>query len=70
MLAALEGVTPIKVDVSDFDDEAQRALDLLGAAGPPTMVFLDAARAEVPGTRLVGDVHEEALLAALREAAR
>lgn len=70
VLAALEGVTPIKVDVSDFDDAAQRALDLLGAAGPPTMVFLDAARAEVPGTRIVGEVHDEALLAALREAAR
>jgi len=33
----------------------------LGAVGPPTVVFLDAARAEVAVTRLVGDVTADTL---------
>lgn len=52
---ALAGMKVIAADVSDFDETAQNMLDRLGAVGPPTMVFLDRNRAEMPGTRIVGD---------------
>ncbi len=63
--AALAGMTAIKVDVSDFNGEAQALMKDLEAAGPPTMVFLDASRIEAPGSRLVGDVDSAAMLASI-----
>ncbi|WP_149766290.1 protein-disulfide reductase DsbD [Paracoccus thiocyanatus] len=63
--AALAGLAPIKLDVSDFNAEAQALMRDLAAAGPPTMVFLDANRAEAPGSRLVGDLDAQALLASI-----
>lgn len=56
IIAALSEMAPIKVDVSDFNAEAQALMARLAAAGPPTMVFLNAARAEPPHSRLIGDV--------------
>lgn len=63
--AALAGLAGIKVDVSAFNTEAQALMQDLAAAGPPTMVFLDAARAEAPGSRLVGEMDSAALLASI-----
>jgi thioredoxin:protein disulfide reductase len=54
--AALAGMTLVKADVTALDGEGRALLDTLGAVGPPTMVFLDPSRAEVEGSRLVGDV--------------
>lgn len=63
--AALADVTAIKLDVSDVDAEAQELMQKLAAAGPPTMIFLDATRAEAPGSRLVGSLDSRALLASI-----
>ncbi|MDT8853731.1 protein-disulfide reductase DsbD [Paracoccaceae bacterium Fryx2] len=54
--ASLAGLTLIKADVTDTGPEGRALLEKLGAVGPPTVVFLDAQRTEVVGTRLVGDV--------------
>lgn len=59
--AALGPLTLIKADVTDTGPEGRALLARLGAVGPPTVVFLDAQRAEIAGTRLVGDVTVETL---------
>ena len=63
--AALTGLAPIKVDVSDFNAEAQALMKRIAAAGPPTMVFLNAARAEASDSRLIGEVKAEDMLASI-----
>lgn len=60
--ASLAGLTLIKADVTDTGPEGRALLDQLGAVGPPTLVFLDAKRAEVAGSRLVGDVTVDKLI--------
>lgn len=65
--AALSGLAPIKLDVSRFNAESQALMQDLGAVGPPTMVFLDAARVEAEGSRLIGDVDSAALLASIEK---
>lgn len=68
--AALANLHLIEVDVSDFNDESQAMLDSLGSAGPPTMVFLDAAQSEAKGTRLIGNINSKQMLASIRAVAR
>ena len=68
--AVLAGMAAIKLDVSDFNAEAQGLLQDLAAAGPPTMIFLDAARAEAQGSRLIGDMDSAALLASAGKVSR
>ncbi|WP_062562784.1 protein-disulfide reductase DsbD [Paracoccus aminovorans] len=68
--AALADVAAIKLDVSTFNAEAQGLMQDLAAAGPPTMIFLDAARAEAQGSRLVGKMDSAALLASIGKIAR
>ncbi|MGR3495637.1 protein-disulfide reductase DsbD [Citreimonas sp.] len=60
--AALAGLSLLKVDVTEFGTESQALLDLLGAAGPPTMVFFDEHAAELPGSRIVGDTESDEML--------
>ncbi|MFP4569500.1 protein-disulfide reductase DsbD [Rhodosalinus sp.] len=60
--AALDPLTLVKADVSDFGPEGRAMLDELGAVGPPTMIFLDERRAEVAGTRIVGDARADDLI--------
>lgn len=67
---ALANLHLIEVDVSDFNDESQAMLDNLGSAGPPTMVFLDAAQSEAKGTRLIGNINSKQMLASIRAVAR
>lgn len=55
VVAALDPLTRIKLDLSTFDAAAQALLNELGAAGPPTMIFLDDMLQEAGGTRLVGE---------------
>lgn len=64
---ALSEVTFIKADLSEPDAEAQGMLTALGAVGPPTMVFLDESRREVPQSRAVGKIAAETFLARLRQ---
>lgn len=54
--AALSGMRLLKADVTTLDDKGQALLDELGAAGPPTMVFLNAEGREASGSRLIGTV--------------
>ncbi|MBU9698851.1 protein-disulfide reductase DsbD [Rhodobacteraceae bacterium HSP-20] len=68
--AALGPLTRIKADVSDFGTESQALLDRLGSVGPPTMVFLDSARTEAPGTRLIGAVDSPMMLRSIDGVAR
>lgn len=68
--AALSDLATIKLDVSDFNAEAQALMQDLAAAGPPTMIFLDAARAEAQGSRLIGEMDSAALLASIGKIAR
>ncbi|AGT11186.1 thiol:disulfide interchange protein DsbD (plasmid) [Paracoccus aminophilus JCM 7686] len=53
---ALRGMRLIKADVSDAGPEGQALMQMIGAAGPPTLVFLDAKGREAPQTRLIGTV--------------
>lgn len=68
--AALAELAPIKLDVSDFNAEAQALMQDLAAAGPPTMIFFDAAHTEAADSRLVGDLDSAALLASIGKVAR
>lgn len=67
---AMGRLTAIKLDVTDFGDASRSALDMLGAAGPPTMVFLDPDRAEPAGTRIVGDTDSAQMLDSLARVTR
>lgn len=66
--AAVEGMTLIKADVTVLDDAGRGLLEELGAAGPPTMVFLNAAMAEPQGSRLVGATSPAAIARAAKQA--
>ncbi|MFD1914086.1 hypothetical protein [Halodurantibacterium flavum] len=68
--AALASLVPISVGVSDFGRALQALLDELGSVGPPTMVFLDSERREVPGTRLLGEVGPVDMLGSLAGVSR
>jgi thiol:disulfide interchange protein DsbD len=67
--AGLAGFNRVRVDVSDNSSAQQDLMRSLGVAGPPTMFIVDGEAREVPGSRLVGDVAVEALLAASAKAA-
>lgn len=56
VVAALEGMRLVKLDVTEFDEESQAVLGQLKVAGPPTMLFFSGSRREVADTRLVGAV--------------
>jgi thiol:disulfide interchange protein DsbD len=66
---ALSAMNRIKVDLTAFDSDDQALLALLGAAGPPTMIFLDAGRHELPETRLVGETRIAPVLQSARQVA-
>ncbi|QIR86303.1 protein-disulfide reductase DsbD [Paracoccus sp. AK26] len=68
--AALSDLARIKVDVSDFNAEAQALMTTLAAAGPPTMIFVDAGGTEPQGSRLIGDVDTSDLLASIAQVTR
>lgn len=68
VLAALGDMRLLKADVTRLDEAHRLLLQELGAAGPPTMVFLDVGRREPPDSRLIGtiragDIRESAELA-------
>ncbi|MGE6741148.1 protein-disulfide reductase DsbD [Allorhizobium pseudoryzae] len=59
---ALGGLRLFKVDVTQLDEAGQALLRDLGAAGPPTMIFLDTALREPADTRLIGTVRPDDIL--------
>lgn len=59
----LAGFNLIKADVTDNRPEQQQMMQTLRVVGPPTMIFVDAAGREVSGSRLVGEVTAQNLLA-------
>lgn len=67
VIAALRGVRLVKFDVSEFNAASQSVLDEMRVAGPPTMMFFDPSRREVPGTRLIGSVDPSDLVASARQ---
>lgn len=67
VIAAIEPLNRIKLDLSDYNDDAREILATLGAAGPPTMVFLDAELREPAQTRLIGDARHAAFLRSVQE---
>ena len=69
VMAAMQDLVRIKVDVTDFTDEAQAMMADLAAAGPPTLVFVDAARTEPQGSRLIGEMAADELLASVHQVA-
>lgn len=60
--AALGGMRLLKADVTQLGEAGQALLRDLGAAGPPTMIFLDTALREPPGTRRIGTVGPDDIL--------
>lgn len=66
---AMQDLVRIKVDVSDFTDDVQAMMGDLKAAGPPTLIFVDAARTEPQGSRLIGEMTADELLASVRQVA-
>ena len=58
---ALAGMQLIKADVTHLDDDGQALLNELGAAGPPTMVFLNNKLSEPAGSRLIGATRPDAI---------
>lgn len=59
----LAGFNLVKIDVSDNTPVQQQIMQSLRVVGPPTMIFVDAKAQEVPGSRLIGDVTVDSLLA-------
>lgn len=53
---ALSEMRLVKADVSDTGTDARALMQMIGAAGPPTMIFLDRQSREVPGSRLIGTI--------------
>lgn len=68
--AVLADMAVIKLDVSTFNAEAQALMRDLAAAGPPTMIFLDAARTEAADSRLVGEMDSAELLTSIGKVTR
>lgn len=56
---ALRELRLIKADVSQTGAGANALMQMIGAAGPPTMIFLDPENRETPGSRLIGAIAAE-----------
>jgi thiol:disulfide interchange protein DsbD len=60
---SLSGFRRIKVDLSRLDDTNRSLMRDLAVIGPPTMIFFGPDKAEIDGTRLVGEIGVDALVA-------
>lgn len=63
VVAGLRDFQLVEVDLSTLDEQNQALMRDLAVVGPPTMIFFDADRSEIAGSRLVGDVTADSLLA-------
>ncbi len=55
----LAGVPIIAADITTYDAAAKALMDRYAVVGPPTVVLLDAAGREVPGSRITGPLTAE-----------
>lgn len=60
--AALDKITFIKADVTDFNGDGGALARMLGVVGPPTTLFFDPQKQEITQLRLTGDFGPAALL--------
>jgi len=67
---SLGGFQLVKADLSDFNAENAALMKTLQVAGPPTMIFFDAAGREAADTRLVGTVTVDTLTRSARTTER
>lgn len=65
---ALAEMRLIKADVTRLDGEGQALMEMLGAAGPPTMIFLNDKAQEPDASRLIGTVRAGDVQASVRAA--
>ncbi|WP_367718672.1 protein-disulfide reductase DsbD [Nitratireductor sp. GISD-1A_MAKvit] len=68
VINSLDGFQLIKADLSDFNDENGALMKALEVAGPPTMLFFNAAGREVAGTRLIGSISVKKLIGSAKTA--
>ncbi len=68
VMAGLEAVDLIKVDVTQSTSQTQELMETYGVVGPPTMIFLSAASKEPSSSRLVGEMSAGQVLASLQRA--
>ena len=67
---SLAGFRRIKVDLSRLDEANQSLMRDLAVVGPPTMIFFGTDKAEVDGTRLVGEIEVKSLVASATQAGK
>lgn len=70
VVAGLDGFQRIQVDLTDFNETNHALMRDLAVVGPPTMIFFDANSAEPSGTRLIGDIGVDTLLASISQASQ
>ncbi len=61
--SGLDRLQLLQVDLTQMDAENGALMRALSVAGPPTLIFFDAQKSEVAGTRLVGEVTIDNLVA-------
>lgn len=67
---SLAGFRRIKVDLSRLDDANRSLMQELAVVGPPTMIFFAPDAAEADGTRLVGEVSIDSIVASAAQSHR
>ena len=65
VISGLTNTDLIKVDVTRTTQEARDLLKRYGVVGPPTMIFLSPSAAEARGSRLIGEMSAEDVVASL-----
>lgn len=70
VMASLQDLRRVKVDLSSLDATNQRLMKDLAVVGPPTMIFFNARGTEAERSRLVGEVSPGALVSSATLAAR
>ncbi|MBJ3775895.1 protein-disulfide reductase DsbD [Acuticoccus mangrovi] len=69
VITALGRHTLLKVDLTDEGPATAALMHELAVVGPPTMLFIAEGGAEVPATRVVGEVGPDAVVSRARKAA-
>lgn len=65
---ALKDFNLIKADLSSLDADKQELMNQLAVIGPPTMIFFNADKREVAGSRLVGEITATTLAESISKA--
>jgi len=65
---ALAGMTLLRVDLTDYNDDLKALLRRYKLFGPPAVLFFNPGGAEVPGARVIGYLNPDAFVIQLRAA--